>query len=218
MLNWYFSLKGWKLFSGIILINILLIFLSQYSLVNEVVFFNTYSEQLTWERSMELFSMMKSYSWSAYLVAPILMLIKFSVLCIVIYTGVFFTDKRHDISMKKIFKVVIASEVVFVVASVVKLIWFIFFAGNYTLNDISFYYPLALINLFRQSEVDAYWVYPLQMINLFQVSFIVLLAAGMSKVSHLKHAEAERIILITYIPALTLWIALVMFLSIDIAL
>jgi hypothetical protein len=67
------------------------------------------------------------------------------------------------------------SEIVFVVASVIKLLWFIFFAGNYTLEDLSFFYPLSLINLFNRSEVASYWVYPLQIINIFQVLYALLL-------------------------------------------
>jgi hypothetical protein len=215
VLDWYFSLKRWKLFSGIIIINILLIFLSQTSLINDVVFFNAYSDQLTWERSMELFSRLKSFFWTAYLAAPLLMLIKFSVLSVVIYIGVFFIDMQQDISLGKIFTVVIASECVFILASMAKLLWFIFFAGNYTIDDISFFYPLALINLFRRSEVAAYWVYPLQTANLFQILYILLLAAGMSRVSQLKRAYTDKIVLMTYVPALTIWIALIMFLSID---
>ncbi len=154
---------------GIVLINLLLILLSQATLINEIVFFNTYSEQLTYERSMELFAMMKSYSWTGYILGPLVLILKFSVISLVIYIGVFLTDKHKEISLGKVFTVVIASEVVFILASIIKLLWFIFFAGNYTLSDMRFFYPLSLINLFKQSEVAVYWVYPLQTVNLFQL-------------------------------------------------
>jgi len=215
MLDRYLSVQRWKLFSGIVLVNMLLILLSQTALINEIVFFNTYSEQLTYERSMELFSMMKSYSWTGYLLGPLVLIIKFSVVSLVIYIGVFLNDMQKEISLGKVFTVVIACEVVFVLASIIKLLWFIFFAGNYTLNDLSFFYPLSLINLFRQPEVASYWVYPLQTVNLFQLVYVVMLAAGLAKISSVKRDATDKIILITYVPAIFIWIVFIMFLTID---
>lgn len=215
MLDRYLSVQRWKLFTGIVLVNLLLILLSQTALINEIVFFNTYSEQLTYERSMELFSMMKSYSWTSYLLCPLVLFIKFSIVSLVIYIGVFFCDLQKEITMRKVFTVVIACEAVFVLAAVAKLLWFIFFAGNYTLDDMSFFYPLSLINLFNQSEVAVYWVYPLQTINLFQLGYIILLAAGLARVSSVKRNATDKIVLITYLPTIVIWIVFILFLTID---
>jgi hypothetical protein len=215
MLDRYISVQRWKLFSGIVLVNLLLILLSQTALINEIVFFNTYSEQLTYERSMELFSIMRSFSWTSYLLCPLVLIIKFSVVSFVIYIGVFFCDMQKEITIGKVLTVVIGCEAVFVLASATKLLWFIFFAGNYTLNDMSFFYPLSLINLFKQSEVAAYYVYPLQTVNLFQVGYIIMLAAGLAKVSSVKRDATDRVILITYLPAIAIWMVFIVFLTID---
>ena len=215
MIERYFSIKRWKLFSGVVIINMLIIFLSQTTLINEIVFFNTYSEQLTYERSMELFENMKSFAWVSYVIIPVILLLKFSALSFLIYIGVFFSDLHKEITLGKIFAVVIACESVFIVASLLKLLWFMFFAGNYILDDISFFYPLSLINLFSRSEVASYWIYPLQAVNLFQIAYILMLAVGLSKISSLKKAAADKIVLTTYVPAIVVWIALVMFFTID---
>jgi hypothetical protein len=215
ILDSYFSLKRWKLFSGIILGNLILLWLSQTVLVNETVFFNTYSDQLTYERSMELFNSLKSYSWTAYLFTPLLLLVKFSVLTLVIYIGVFFGDLQKEITIGSVFTVVIASEVILIIASATKLLWFSFFAGNYTLDEMGFFYPLSLINLFGQSEVAAYWVYPLQVVNLFQIFYFLMLSAGLSKLCPVSRAATDRIIVTTYFPAGALWVALIMFLTIN---
>ena len=72
------------------MLNLLFILLSQTALINEIVFFNTYSEQLTYERAMELFSVMKSFAWVSYIISPVLMLLKFSAMSVLLYIGVFF--------------------------------------------------------------------------------------------------------------------------------
>jgi hypothetical protein len=215
LLNSYFNIKRWKLFTGIVFINLLLIFLSQITLVNEVVFYNTYSDQFTYDRALEIFNRLKSYCWTAYILAPLLLLIKFSALSILIYIGIFFADMQKQISLGMVLSVVISSEAVFILASAAKFIWFMFFAGNYTLDDISFFYPLSLVNIFQQTEISSYWIYPLQTVNLFQVAYILMLSAGLSSISGAKRAEADRIILMTYVPAMVVWIAFVMFISID---
>lgn len=209
------SIKNWKLLLGIVGANLLILFASQTTLINEIVFFNTFSEQLTYERSMELFHKMRSFAWVSYVVTPIMLLIKFSALSVLLYVGVFFNDLHKEITLTKIFKVVVVSELAFVVASIIKLLWFIFFAGNYTLDDMSFFYPLSLINLFSRSEVASYWIYSLQTVNIFQLVYVMLLALGLSRISSIKREAADKVVLATYVPGIVVWVALIMFLSID---
>ena len=216
MLERYLAIKGWKLFSGVVMLNFLILFLSQATLINEIVFFNTYSEQLTYDRAMELFSKMKSFAWVSYIITLVLMLLKFSAISVLLYIGVFFSDLHKEITLRQIFKVVIISELVFISASIAKLLWFIFFAGNYTLDDMSFFYPLSLINLFNRAEVATYWIYPLQTVNIFQLLYILILALGLTRVSSLKKKDADLVVPGTYIPAIAVWIALIMFISIDV--
>ena len=215
MIEYVLSVKGWKLFLGIVSLNLLVIFLSQMTLINETVFFNTYSDQLTYERSMELFQQIQNYSWVSYVLGPVLLFLKFSAISVLLYIGVFFSDLHKDIPLRKIFKVVIACESVFIAASMIKLLWFVFFAGNYTLEDMSFFYPLSVINLFKRPEVAAYWVYPLQTVNLFQFLYVLLLAFGLSKVGSVNKNLLDRVVLATYIPAIAVWVTLIMFLTID---
>ena len=216
ILDSYFSLKKNELLLGIIAINLLLLWLSKNILINETVFFNTYSEQMTYDRSMELFKKIRELSWVSYLFTPVMLIIKFSVLSLVIYVGFFISGLQEEVTLGMIFTAVVASEIIIVLASLAKFLWFAFFAGNYTLDDMNFFYPLSLINLFGQTEVAKYWIYPLQCVNLFQVAYILMLAIGLAKVSSVKKEKADIIVLLTYGSAFILWIAFIMFITIDI--
>ncbi len=216
ILDGYFSLKKNELLLFIIAVNLMLVWLSKTVLINETVFFNTYSEQMTYERSMELFKKIRELSWISYLVTPLILIIKFSVLSLVVYIGFFISGFHKEVTLGMIFTIVVASEIVIVLASLTKFLWFAFFAGNYTLDEMNFFYPLSLINLFRQPEVAKYWIYPLQSVNLFQVAYILLLAIGLEKVSSVKREKADIIVLVTYGSAFILWIAFIMFITIDI--
>jgi hypothetical protein len=214
----YYNLKGLHLFIGIVAANLILIWLSKALLINDVVFYNTYSEQLTYDRSLKLFEDLNRFSWISYAFFPIMLLIKFSLVSLVLYIGIIFCNIQDKVSLGLVFKIVIASELVFVGAAFVKFIWFYFFAGNYDLNDLSFFYPLSLINFFKSGDVARYWIFPLQTVNLFHLFYIILISYGLNKICFIDKHDSDKIVLFSYIPALVLWVALIMFLTIDVTL
>ena len=211
----YYNIRKWSLFTGIIILNIIVIWVSKTIIINETIFYNTYSEQLTIDRALLLFENLKKFSWISYILLPIMLFIKFTLVSIVIYTGVFFYNLHYKLTFSTIFKIVVASELIFIFAGFIKFLWFYLFAGNYDLNDIGFFYPLSLINLFKIDEVSKVWIYPLQIINLFQVIYILSLSYGLRKIGQLNDSESDKVVLSSYLPALGLWIVLVMFISID---
>jgi hypothetical protein len=97
----------------------------------------------------------------------------------------------------------------------IKFLWFYLFAGNYDLNDIGFFYPLSLINFFKTSEVNRLWIFPLQTVNVFQMVYIISISYGLNKVYEIEKSDSDKIVLLSYLPALILWVALIMFLTID---
>lgn len=210
----YFRVKKLYLFIAIVIANMLMMWLSKFTLVNETIFYNTYSEQLSYDRSMELFESLNKYSWIGYVFIPIALFIKFSLVSIVVYIGIFFCDLHEGVSFRNIFGVVVASEIVFLIASLLKSLWFCFFAGNYDLNDLNFFYPLSLSNFFSQSEVDKIWIFPLQVLNLFQLIYILSLSFGLYAQTGIEKAKVEKAVMFSYLPGLIFWIALIMFLSI----
>jgi len=199
----------------IVLANMLIMWLSKYILINDIVFYNTFSEQISYERSNALFENLMKYSWIGYVAMPFIFLVRFGLISIITYTGIFLCDLHEAISYKKVFGVVIASEIVFFLASLFKLLWFCFFAGNYDLNDLNFFYPLSLINLFNQAELDKMWIFPLQSLNLFQIIYVLSLAYGIKVQSEIHLDKAEKAVLISYLPGLLIWVVFIMFFSIS---
>ena len=213
----YYHLKGIILFIGIVTLSIFIAMLSRLILINELVFYNTYSEQLTVERSLELFEYMEQVSWIGYAFIPVMLLLKFTLISTVIYTAVFFFNLSDKAAFGTVFKVVVASEIVFVIVGLIRFLWFFFFGGNYDLNDLSFFYPLSLINLFEISEVNKIWIYPLQIINLFQIIYILLISWALKNVCKIGDALSEKIVLSSYLPAMVIWIVLIMFITLETA-
>jgi hypothetical protein len=211
----FYSLRHSQLTLFIILSNLLLAWISKEFLVTETVFYNSYSEMLTLERAMQLFAEFKHYSWIGYILTPFLLYLKFLLISFVLYIGVIFIGNQYKVPLKAVLKVVIASEIIFLLGALVKIIWFCFFAGNYIMQDLGFFYPLSLANIFRPTEIQQIWSYPLQTVNLFHFIYILLLSYGLNNICEIRKSESEKIVLVSYIPALVLWITFIMFLSVD---
>jgi len=215
LLETYFNLKRFQLSFVIILGNLILIWLSKSVLIDENVFYNAYSEQLTFDRARQLFEGFQSYSWVTYVFTPVILLIKFSLVSLLLYIGVILSDQQYRVSLGSVFKIVIASDIVFLLAGLTKFLWFYLFAGNYNLNDLGFFYPLSLINLFKYGELRQIWVSPMQTINLFHIVYLLLLSFGLHNVCKIAKNASDKIVLSSYLPGLILWLAFVMFISID---
>ncbi len=213
LLKYLYSLKKSDAFILITGIYIIIMWLSNILLINETVFYNTYSEQLTYERIIDLFNKLNKIKWAGYLFAFLGLVIKFYLVAFVIYCGIFLCNLHYRISFGEILGIVIVSEIIFLLAGVVKLLWFLFFVGDYNLNDLGFFFPCSLGNLFSSSEVEPFWVPAMQSLNLFQLAYIILLSAGLWIKSNLSRNEAEKVILISYVPGFVVWLAFITFLS-----
>jgi len=164
---------------------------------------------------MELYGILKKYSWVGFALSPFILLIKVTAISLVLYMGVLFFNLQKQLSLGMMFRVVTASEMVFVAAGIIKVLWFYFFAGNYTMTDLNFFYPASLINLFSPEEIDKFWIFPLQTVNLFNLGYLLLLAYGITIVGKIDKVSSEKIVVGTYVPALILWITLMLFLSVN---
>ena len=215
LLDRYFNLRRFRLFVIITACYLLIYWLSKSVLINDIVFYNSFSEQLSYERSMKLFEELKRLSWINYVFLPLMLIIKFTLISIVLYAGVFFCNLQKEISFSGIFRIVTACEIIFVFAGLTKFLWFYLFAGNYDLNDINFFYPLSLINLFNESEVRKFWIFPLQSVNIFQMIYIFTLSVGLTKAGAIEKAKSEKVVIYSYMPALLFWVVLIMFITID---
>jgi len=212
----YFDLKSYQLFILIIVGNLLLIWLSKTLLINETVFYNAYSEQLTYDRAIKLFADFQSLSWLNYILSPLILFIKFTLVSFILYIGIIFNNLQYRVSLGSVFKVVIASDIIFLLSGLIKFLWFYFIADNYSLSDMGFFTPLSLINFFRADEIDKIWIYPLQTLNLFHLVYLLLMSFGLNYYCKISRNDSEKIVLSSYLPGLVMWITIIVFISIDI--
>lgn len=165
----------------------------------------------------------KKWQWLSYVIIPLLLLIKTTLIASILYIGAFFYSKTK-VTFKQLFNAVVKAEFVFLGVGVLKIIWFYFFQTNYTLEDLQYFYPLSALNIVGYQGLDAWFVYPLQVLNLFELAYWLLLSYYIGKMaSPTKNVVVSKypidfglkIVATSYGSALLLWVVVVMFFTLN---
>jgi hypothetical protein len=204
-----------SILSKIFLLTIILIILSEVTsmvLDLKVLLYNSLSEQLTPKQLSHYFEFQDKWRWVSYILIFIFIVVKTIVITSILYVGIFVFNKT---TFKKIWKIVINSEFIFLLVPVCKIIWFYFFQTDYKLTDIQYFFPLSTINITGYENISPWYIYPLQTINVFEFAYIIYLSY---QIGHLTKTNADtglKIVSFSYLPALFLWVTMVMFFTLN---
>ena len=163
------SVTKWREFLLICLLFIIISWVSQYLLISDTLYYNTFSNQLNYERIELIIEKGKEWQWFGYLIIPVFYLLKLSLIATCLGLGFFFTNDRFN--FKTFFNVAVFAELIFLLPSIIKTLWFLFVKTDYDLNDLTLFYPLSALNLFNAETLPRYWLAPLQTLNLFEVAY-----------------------------------------------
>ena len=204
----------------LILATFLVTFLFDKLLSLESLLFNHLNALMNTRKVIEYINLSKKWQLLSYLLIPIVLLIKTTILASILYVGAFFYSKAK-VTFKQLFDAVIKAEFVFLGVGVAKIIWFYFFQTNYTLEDLQYFYPLSALNIIGYQGLDAWFIYPLQVLNLFELAYWLLLAYFIGKLSLTEKDKGKpmdlglKIVASSYGSALLLWVVVIMFFTLN---
>lgn len=207
--------KNWSLFLALALMYTLITIYIDKFLISADVYQQSLSHNLTQEQIEEILGLKDKYSWSTYLFGIIFIFIKCSLIAFVIYAGGALSGQ--NIGLSKSLKIVLLAEFLFLVPLIVKIAWFTFVEDDFTLERIQSFYPLSLLSLFSSSNViNKIWIYPFQTLNVFELVYWFALAWYIRHFTGKDFDTSLRIVIMSYLPCLLLWIIFVMFVTVTI--
>ncbi|WP_428655089.1 hypothetical protein [Runella sp.] len=187
--------------------------LSNYILISDTLYFNTFAEQLTYEQIEAVITQTKEWQWVGYALIPLIVLIKLTLITACLSLGVYFFTNHF--SFKAAFRVALEAEFVFLIPVFLKIVWFAVFQTDYTLQDLQSFYPLSALNFFDSTQVQPWLIYPLQLFNVFEIIYWVLLAKGISQLIEHDMGKSMEVVMASYGTGLLLWVAVVMFITVS---
>ncbi|WP_421826384.1 hypothetical protein [Larkinella sp.] len=203
----------WFLFGIVCAVSTLLTILSQYLLISDELYFNSFVDQLSYEQIEVLIDNNRKWAWTPYPILILFSLIKFTVLASCLGLGYYFSENRF--LFRLFFIVSMKSELILYLPALVKLIWFLFIQTDYHLHDLQYFYPLSLLNLFDPATLEPWLTYPLQLLNVFELLYWFALAYGIAQTLEMPMEKAFGLVASSYGLGLLLWVVFVMFLTIS---
>ncbi len=188
-------------------------YLVQSFLFTENVIYNSYAEQLSYDRIEEIIDGQNKYAWVGYAILPFLSAIKFFLVACCLLAGAVFFDIK--LKFGQAFKVAILADAIFILPFLIKIFWFLLIQTDYTLQDLQMFSPLSILNLLDAKNIDALWFYPLQLLNVFELLYILSLGFWVYKFGAKTYEKGLNMVLSCYLPALFVWIVLVMFVTLN---
>jgi hypothetical protein len=142
-----------------------------------------------------------------YLYAVVYLVVKVGVISIILATGLYFFDK--EVSFRKLLGVVILCEFIFLIPAAAKICWFWQERQIVDMTTWQNFYFLSAAML--TPDVKPAFLLPLQTLNVFEVLYWYLLATGIAGITELKFDKALKVVCLSYIPALFIWIIFVVY-------
>lgn len=201
--------KNWFLVTLLCLFTILLSYISSELLNVYNLTLNSLAEQITRTELEKLIETRQKWQWIGYLLIPLLLLIKITVISGILDIGCIFFGK--EIKYKKLFNIVIKAEFVFLFVIVFKTVWFYSFQTNYNLEDLQHFYPLSALNIIGYEELQPWFIYPFQVLNIFELAYWFILAYLIGKELNENTDKGFSIVASSYGVSLLIWVAGVMF-------
>ncbi|MEZ0183146.1 hypothetical protein AB9T89_12945 [Flavobacterium oncorhynchi] len=181
-----------------------------YLLNVEQLYYQSLTVNLTTQQVERIFEVQKKTQLLYYVIVPIISLIKTIIVSVVIYIGIMLFDNRK-INFNLVWHFVLKAEFIFVLVSIFKILWFCFFQTNYNLKDLQYFFPLSALNIIDYKGLEVWFIYPFQTLNLFELFYIIYLGYEVGKLTQTNTDYGLKIIGLSYVPALLLWVTTVMF-------
>ncbi|HTJ50584.1 MAG TPA: hypothetical protein VL443_14080 [Cyclobacteriaceae bacterium] len=182
---------------------ILTLKVSEYLLIDDELYFQSYSHLLNYNEINDLINNEHNNRWIYYLTTVVFFLLKFTILTLFILSAAFFFNKELD--FKSVFRSFVEAEFLFLIPMLIKVLWFLFIQTDYTIPDISSFFPLSLSNLISLDEKNNNLIYILQTLNLFEVAYWFFLASRLSYNLNSDYKTGVSHVFTGYIPVLFLW-------------
>jgi len=149
--------------------------------------------------------------------APIVILFRSFLVASCLSMGVFFFHNEIEVSFKKIYKITLIGEFVFILAEYTKVAYFLIIKNDYLLDDVQKFYPLSAINITGYNGLDTWWIYPLQIFNLFELTYWIILAFLIGKIIKKNTDRGLSIVASSYGVGLLIWVVAIMFLTLNLS-
>lgn len=206
-----YAINSWWLFACICLLSLFSTYYIQANVLTDEIYYNSFVDRLTADKIESLIHTQQRFRMLSYLMVPAGLLLRITLACFCIYTGLQFTS--YSLPFRTVFKIALFAETAFVGYTLLRLFLLSFFYEINTFNELQSFAPLSVFSLLNADAVPKLLQYPLQVLNLFELLYCLLLAAGLRFFLKQSLSKMTWLVLTSYGLGLLCWMLCVVFLN-----
>ena len=150
---WFLFLTG---------VTFVFIWMQQTFFVSDILYYNTYGDQLSIETIEQIIGNAQKYAWTSYVVTPLLLLLRITLVACCFYTALFFKNEKSDFT--SCFNIALKSDTVFLLFGFFNIVYQVIVPAN-NLTELSAS-PVSLLYYIDIETIPKYLLYPVGLINL----------------------------------------------------
>ncbi|PWA04433.1 hypothetical protein DB895_10960 [Flavobacterium psychrotolerans] len=204
-------------FLHISLLSVLLITINYFlnNILNtEKLLYDSLFNKLTGNQLNQYFEFKNKWRLISYIFIPFFYILKTSLITSTVSVGAYFFCNK-EVKYKYFWSVIVKGEYIYLLVGITKIIWFYFFQPNFTIEDIQYFYPLSALNITGYKGLDPWLIYPFQVLNIFELAYIIYLSYQIGYLTKTNADNGLKIVCYSYLPALLLWVTVVMFFTLN---
>lgn len=197
----------------IIVLYVIVCFINNHIFINETILSQWYDDILTRVQIKEILSHIKKWEWCVIIFSILIIFIKIICVAVCLYLGLFFFSNQSQ-AYKISFNIALKSEIVIVIYSFIRLLWFGIIHIPDSLEELQVM-PFSLMCFFDPTTIEPWLIYPLNTFNVFEVIYILMLSALMAVAIQVKFRKAFELVFVSYGAGLLLLMVAQMFLILN---
>lgn len=174
---------------------------------------NNLSKKLSQKQINKIVNFSQSNEYLNYIAVSINIFMKVVITALLLFFGCILLNVK--IHLKKLIRVTIKAEFIFLLPILYEIIYFIFIQPNQSYLYIQNFSSLSIFNLINNKGIEPWLIYPLQTLNLFEIAFIIYLSYQIGYLTKTNADNGLKIVGYSYVPALLLWVTVVMFFTLN---
>lgn len=208
--------SNWQWFVLICLLYAYSTYMHQAFVISDALFYNSYGEQLAFERIEQMLNVQAKLSWVSYVFIPFFVGIKLLLVSLCLVGGSIWDSLK--VGFRRIWSIVLRAELIFALGSVCTVLFLTFFVELSTIEDLQGFHHFSLKGLFPFEDLNAWYLYPLQVVSLFEILYVIFLVKGMQALSGKGAYVMLELVGKSYGLGLLIWVLLVIFLKLNLGL
>lgn len=201
----------------LILLNVCLYLLISWYIKTEIItdkeLLEYYGSEYSLDQLSNVLNLQRKWFFVGLAFIPLIYIFKLLCISSIIFIGILFLNIK-SIPFVTVLRIVIFSYMIFLIPTLIQLVWFTF-NYNYTLEDVQYFLPGSMLNIFDPKLLAPWLIYPIQSLNIWELAFWVALAVGLKKYLDGDFYRSMSLVAGTYGSGLVIWVVFVAFLTLN---